>query len=97
MDQLSAHLERGWDLAQRGDTRGAGASARHALELQPESPEVHNLLGFVAAIDGDCDEAIEAYQQAIDLDDNYVEAMLNAAEIMVHPLGHYDEAIHLCD
>ena len=51
MDQLSAHLERGWDLAQRGDTRGAGASARHALELQPESPEVHNLLGFVAAID----------------------------------------------
>jgi Flp pilus assembly protein TadD len=97
MDQLSAHLERGWDLAQRGDTNGAGASARRALELKPDSPEVHNLLGFVAAIDGDCDEAIEAYQAAIDLDDNYVEAMLNAAELMVHPLGHYDDAIHMCD
>jgi Flp pilus assembly protein TadD len=97
MDQLSAHLERGWDLAQRGDTRGANSSARRALELEPESPEVHNLIGFVAALDGDCDEAIDAYQQAIDLDDNYVEAMLNAAELMVHPAGRFDDAIHLLD
>ena len=97
MDQLSAHLERGWDLAQRGDTHGAGSSARRALELDPDSPEVHNLLGFVAALDGDCDDAIEAYQHAIDLDDSYVEAMLNAAELMVHPVGQYADAIHLCD
>ncbi|MEZ4446549.1 MAG: tetratricopeptide repeat protein [Polyangiaceae bacterium] len=97
MDQLSAHLERGWDLAQRGDTSGATTSARRALELAPDSPEAHNLLGFVAALDGDCDEAIEAYQQALDLDDNYVEAMLNAAELLVHPVGNFDEAIHLCD
>jgi len=97
MDQLSAHLERGWDLAQRGDTQGAGSSARRALELQPESPEVHNLLGFVAALDGDCDDAIDAYQHAIDLDESYVEAMLNAAELMVHPVGRYDDALHLLD
>jgi tetratricopeptide (TPR) repeat protein len=95
MDQLSAHLERGWDLAQRGDTRGADSSARRALELEPESPEVHNLLGFVAALDGDCDDAIEAYQHAIELDESYVEAMLNAAELMVHPCGRYDDALHL--
>ncbi len=97
MDQLSAHLERGWDLAQRGDAQGASSSARRALELDPDSPEVHNLLGFVAALDGDCDEAIEAYLQAIDLDDSYVEAMLNAAELMVHPLGQLQEAINLCE
>src|SRR5689334_7677530 len=97
MDQLSAHLERGWDLAQRGDTQGAASSARRALELNPNSPEVHNLLGFVAALDGDCDEAIEAYQQAICLDDSYVEAMLNAAELLVHPMGQYDDAIDMCD
>jgi tetratricopeptide (TPR) repeat protein len=97
MDQLSAHLERGWDLAQRGDTQGASSSARRALELNPNSPEVHNLIGFVAALDGDCDEAIEAYQQAICLDDSYVEAMLNAAELLVHPMGQYDDAIDMCD
>lgn len=97
MDQISAHLERGWDLAQRGDTHGAASSARRALELNPNSPEVHNLLGFVAALDGDCDEAIEAYQQAICLDDGYVEAMLNAAELLVHPMAQFEDAIDICD
>ena len=97
MDQMSAHLERGWDLAQRGDTHGAASSARRALELNPNSPEVHNLLGFVAALDGDCDEAIEAYQQAICLDDGYVEAMLNAAELFVHPMAQFEDAIDICD
>jgi Tfp pilus assembly protein PilF len=97
MDQLSAHLERGWDLAQRGDVTGASSSAKKALELDPDSPEVHNLLGYVAALDGDCDEAIEEYQQAIALDDTYVEAMLNAAELLVHPMAQYDDALDMCD
>jgi tetratricopeptide (TPR) repeat protein len=97
MDQFSAHLDRGWDLVQRGDTRGAEASARRALELDPNSPEAHNLLGFDAALEGEGEEAIEAYQQAIALDDTYLEAMLNAAEVFITPLGDYDQAIKMCD
>ena len=97
MDQFSAHLDRGWDLVQRGDTRGAEASARRALEIDPHSPEAHNLLGFVAALEGEGEEAIEAYRQAIALDETYLEAMLNAAEVYIHPLGEYDEAIDMCD
>jgi tetratricopeptide (TPR) repeat protein len=97
MDQLSAHLDRGWDLAQRGDAQGAASSAERALELAPDSPEAHNLLGFAAAMQGDSDDAIEAYQQAMLLDETYVEAMLNAAEMLVHPLGEFDEALSLCD
>src|SRR6188768_245836 len=97
MDQFSAHLDRGWDLVQRGDARGAEASARRALEIDPNSPEAHNLLGFVAALQGEGEEAIEAYRQAIALDDTYLEAMLNAAEVYIHPLGEYDHAIEMCD
>lgn len=97
MDQLSAHLDRGWDLVQRGDTRGAHASAQRALELDPGSAEAHNLLGYVAAMEGETDEAMEAYRQALALDDTYLEAMLNAAEVCIHPLGEFDEAIDLCD
>ncbi len=96
MDQLTAHLDRGWDLAQRGDVHGAQASAKRAIELSPSSPECYNLLGFVAALDGDCDEALEAYQHAAMLDDTYVEAMLNAAELLVHPIGDFDEAYAMC-
>jgi len=97
MDQFSAHLDRGWDLIQRGDTRGAEASARRALELDPNSPEAHNLLGFVAALEGEGEEAVEAYNQAIALDETYLEAMLNAAEVYIHPLAEFDQAISMCD
>lgn len=97
MDQLSAHLDRGWDLAQKGDASGASACAKRALELDPHSPEVHNLLGYTAALAGDSEEALEHYRQAIALDETYLEAMLNAAEVLMHPLGEWDEAIELCD
>jgi tetratricopeptide (TPR) repeat protein len=92
-DQLTAHLDRGWDLAQKGDSAGAIACARRALEIDPQSPEVHNLMGFASALEGEADEALEHYRQAIALDDTYFEAMLNAAEVMIAPLADYDGAI----
>jgi tetratricopeptide (TPR) repeat protein len=97
MDQFSAHLDRGWDLVQRGDSRGAEVSARRALEIDSQSPEAYNLLGYVCALQGDFDESIEHYRQAIALDDTYLEAMLNAAELYIHPLGEFDSAIQMCD
>ncbi|MBW2534401.1 MAG: tetratricopeptide repeat protein [Deltaproteobacteria bacterium] len=96
MDQLTAHLDHGWDLAQRGDFAGAQSSAERAIELEPESPEAYNLLGYAAALEGSIEEALEAYEQAVALDDTYVEAMLNAAELYLHPLGEYDEVLALC-
>jgi tetratricopeptide (TPR) repeat protein len=97
MDQFSAHLDRGWDLAQKGDASGASACARRALEIDPKSPEVHNLLGYTAALAGDAEEALEHYKQALALDETYFEAMLNAAEVLMHPLGEWDEAIAMCE
>ena len=97
MDQLSAHLDRGWDLAQRGDAPGAIACAKRALEIDPQSPEVHNLLGYTAALNGEAEEALEHYRQAIALDDTYFEAMLNATEVLLHPLGEWEDAIEMCE
>lgn len=82
---------------QRGDPRGAEVSARRALELDNQSAEAYNLLGYVAALKGEYEEAIDHYRQAIALDDTYLEAMLNAAEVYVHPLGEFEEAISMCD
>ncbi len=97
MDQFSAHLDRGWDLIQRGDPQGAEQSAHRALELDGQSPEAYNLLGYVAALRGDYEDAIENYRQAIALDDTYLEAMLNAAELYIHPLSDFGEALELCE
>lgn len=97
MDKLSAHLDRGWDLAQRGDAAGALRCAQFALEADPDSPEVHNLLGHASAMSGDPEEALEHYRRAIALDEAYFEAMLNAAELCIHPFGQWDDAIELCE
>lgn len=97
MDQFSAHLDRGWDLVQRGDSDGAELSGKRALEIDSQSPEAYNLLGYVAALKGEFEDAIEHYTQAIALDDTYLEAMLNAAEVYIHPLGEFDDATRMCE
>ncbi|MBX3181802.1 MAG: tetratricopeptide repeat protein [Polyangiaceae bacterium] len=97
MDQFSAHLDRGWDLISRGDAQGAEQSARRALELDAQSPEAYNLLGFACTLHGEFEEAVEHYRQAVALDDSYLEALLNAAEVYLHPLGDFEEAVALCD
>lgn len=92
-DQLTAHLDRGWDLAQKGDAPGAIECAKRALELDPQSPEVHNLMGYASMLEGEAEDALEHYRQAIALDESYFEAMLNAAELMLGPLADFDGAI----
>jgi tetratricopeptide (TPR) repeat protein len=97
MDQFTAHIDRGWDLVHRGDLRGAQLSAEKGLELDGQSPEAHNLLGYVKAAQGHAEDAVELYRQAIALDDTFVEAMLNAAEVLIHPLHDFEAAIGMVD
>ena len=97
MDQISAHLDRGWDLVQKGDAASAKGCAERALAVDDRNPEAHHLLGFVAQIEGAFDEALEHFRHAIDLDEGYFEAMIHAAEILIHPLGEFDDAIRMCD
>lgn len=97
MDQLTAHLDRGWDLIHRGDLRGAQLSAEKALELDGQAPEAHNLLGYVKAGQGQAEDALDAYRTALALDDTFVEAMLNAAEVLIHPLHDFEGALGMIE
>lgn len=97
MDQFTAHLDRGWDLVSRGDFAGALLSAEKSLELDSESPEAHNLVGYIHQIEGRSEDALDHYRQAIAIDETYVEAMLNAAEVMIHGLKDYDNGVQMVD
>ncbi|MCU0662230.1 MAG: tetratricopeptide repeat protein [Myxococcota bacterium] len=97
MDRLTAHLDRGWELVTKGDTRRAFIAARRALELNEESPEAHNLMGYIHALDGDLEEALSCYRRAMDLDEYYLDPILNAADLLVHPDSDPAEAATLCD
>lgn len=97
MDALTAHLDRGWDLLQRGDLVAARVSAHHILKISADSPEGHTLLGAIAAAEGDPDEAMDLFRQAMDLDPEYLDAVLYAAELAIHPLGDWEQALELCE
>ena len=96
MDRFSAHMDRAWEMISRGQGVQALMAARQALKIDSESPEVHNLLGCIYAMDGDFGEALTCYQRAIELDDGYLDPVLNKAELLLHAHTSSDEAIQLC-
>jgi tetratricopeptide (TPR) repeat protein len=97
MDQFTAHLDRGWDLVNRGDFPGALVSAQKSLELDPESPEAHNLLGYIHQAEGRSEDALDHFRQAIAIDETYVEAMLNAAEVLIHSMRDYENGLSMVE
>ena len=97
MDALAAHLDRGWDLLHHGDVAGARLSAAHILRLNPDSPEGHTLLGAIHVAQGEPQEGLEYLQQAMELDPEYLDAVLYAAELLIHTLGEVERGLRLCD
>lgn len=100
LDEVTAHLDRGWDLVQKGDLAGAEVAARRVLEVDAESPEGYTLLGAIASTRGDADEAIDLYDKATTLDPEYVDPLLYLAELYLYPPPgrepNIDEARTLC-
>lgn len=91
MDAVSAYLDRGWELLRKNDLRGAEHSARRAIQGDPEAPEGLTLLGAIRAAEGEPEEALEQYRKALELDPEYVPAMLYAAEILLDAAEEGDE------
>jgi len=96
MDRLSAHMDRSWDLLAKGKTSMALVSAVQALKISGNSPEIFNLIGYIHAIEGNFERAIENYREAIELDEWYLEPLLNSAELLAHPDADPAEAIAMC-
>ncbi len=95
-DPVAEQLDAGWARVAEGDLEGALAAALGCLEVA-EIPEAHNLLGYVRAAQGDVATALHHYRQAIALDEFFTEALLNAAELLMHPLHQVEEACKLID
>jgi tetratricopeptide (TPR) repeat protein len=96
LDAIAAHLDRGWDRLHAGDPAGARVSAARILELSPESPEALTLMGAIAASEGDAEEAMDSFRQAMDQDPEYLDAVLYAAGLAIHTLGDWKHGLELC-
>lgn len=97
MDELSAHLDRGWELLNRGSLPAAEKSAREALVLEPESPEAQVLLGQIELQRGFPEKAMRRFRKAIELDPDYAEAYLSASEVALLELEDPAQALELAE
>ena len=97
MDRFGAHLDRAWELIAKGDARGAWVSASLADQIDSESAEVQNLYGYIAALEGDFSTALDHYLTSFEIEDGYLDPLLNAAEILAGPAGEPLRALELCE
>lgn len=96
LDAITAHFDRGWDHLHGGDPAAARVSAEHILQLDPEAPEGHALLGAIAASAGDHEEALARFGRALEADPDYLDALLYAADVAVHMAGDAEYGLRLC-
>lgn len=88
----AAHLDRGWHLFDAGDTSGARKSGTRAHALFPEDPDAPLLLAAIAQAEGEFEEALRWYDAAIEVDPEYPEPYISAAQTLLYELEEYDRA-----
>lgn len=91
--RYTAHLDRGWSLLDRGDLTQARNSAHQAHRLRPEVPDAAMLMAAIALAEGEPDSALDWYEKAIEIDGEYVEAQLAAAQVLLYDLDDPARAI----
>jgi tetratricopeptide (TPR) repeat protein len=96
-DPLGENLDRAWELLAEGDYTAALKLAEETLELDADSADAHNLVGYIHASGGNAEKALEHYYRAIELDEFFVEAMLNAADLLIHPVADATAALRLLE
>jgi len=97
MDELTAHLDRGWERLNDGDLAAAETSARAALVAEPESAEPYLLLGQIELARDDPERALDRFRKAIELDPDYAEPYLCAAETALFELEDPEQALELAE
>ena len=84
-------IARGRDAYAHADYATAVADLREVVRRQPRFADVHHLLGVCLALIGRPVEALESFDNALEINPRYVEALVNRA-ITLHELGRYEDA-----
>jgi lipoprotein NlpI len=84
-------LDRGIVYDSLGFKAFAQSDFDYILNFNPEIPDIYNSLGTYALRDGDFDNAIMAFNTALELDPSYAYAYFNRA-VTLYRTGHYQTA-----
>ncbi len=97
VEKFYAELDRCWEAMDSGDIDEAKRRALKLLRTDGDSPELYTLLGMIATGEGETEQALQHYRHAIEIDPNYVEPMLCAAELYLWDIEDFDKAVELCE
>ncbi len=92
-DELSTQqlIERGREEFGRDRFELALTHLREVTRRQPKYADIHNLVGLCLGLMGETDEALTAFDRAVELNPRYVEALLNRA-LTLNELGRYEDS-----
>jgi tetratricopeptide (TPR) repeat protein len=79
--QAEQYLDRAYDHYERDEYDQALEACDAALELDPDLADAHNVRGVVLETLGNRLDALKAYEQAIRIDSDLVEARENLADL----------------
>ena len=89
--QVKELIERGRRSYERADYVAALADFRDVLARHPEFADIRHLAGLCLGFLGQHEAALEEFDRAIALNDQYVEAHLNRA-LVLNELGRFEDA-----
>ncbi|MGH7461051.1 MAG: tetratricopeptide repeat protein, partial [Longimicrobiales bacterium] len=91
--EIQQLIQEGRHAFERRNYADALAAFRAVLSTYPNFADVRHLVGLCLSFLGQPEAAVAEFDQAIRLNDRYVEAHLNRA-IVLTDLGRYDDARH---
>ncbi len=94
MSQVSKQIS--LEAIQNGDYDFALAELKKAISMNPDYPDLHNLLGIAYANKGMTDDAVMEFETALKIHPNYLKAHLNLA-LTFYEKGAHDEAMNHLD
>jgi predicted Zn-dependent protease with MMP-like domain len=97
VERFYAELDRCWELMESGDLEGAQKRALKLLRTDGDSPELYVLLGMLAGMQGKPEQALDYYAKAMDIDAEYVEPIICAAEVYLWEMEEPEKALELCE
>jgi tetratricopeptide (TPR) repeat protein len=89
--RIQEMIERGQQSYERGDYVAALADFREVLAAHPRFADIRHLAGLCLSFLGQADAALDEFDRALAINDQYVEAYVNRA-LMLNELGRYEEA-----
>jgi predicted Zn-dependent protease with MMP-like domain len=91
------YLDKAYDAIDRRAFNEAIRWCKKAAAEDPSAPEAHNARGEALDAAGMWEEALEAFDRALERDPEFVDALLNKAEILGDRQETAEQALPLCD